>query len=377
MPTIEHLLSGDGPDVEAVRAFVREHRSPVVEGSSVTFLYDGRADQVHLRHFIMGFPRKQSFHRIDGTDLWYLTMEIPEGSRIEYKLEVVRGGKRGLILDPLNPGTAQDPFGVNSVCYGAGYERPDWSRQDPEARPGELRIVKVHSAVYDADVELRVYLPARMRETRRYPLLVAFDGEDYLAYSALQTVLDNLIHRYEIPPLIVALSQSPDRFSDYTASPEHARFVAEELVPGLTAQLPVLDDPRSRGLMGASLGAVASFFTAWQYPDAFGNLLLQSGSFRFNDTGYEEHHPALGSVVDFVNAYRQDPRRVAERVYVSCGRYESLIWDNRALEPHLQRSRMRVLYEESRDGHNWENWRDRLRSGLSWLFPGPLGLIYE
>ena len=34
-------------------------------------------------------------------------------------------------------------------------------------------------------------------------------------------------------------------------------------------------------------------------------------------------------------------------------------------------------YEEARDGHNWENWRDRLRSGLSWLFPGPLWMVYE
>ena len=37
----------------------------------------------------------------------------------------------------------------------------------------------------------------------------------------------------------------------------------------------------------------------------------------------------------------------------------------------------RVRYEEARDGHNWENWRDRLRSGLSWLFPGPLWMVYE
>ena len=28
-------------------------------------------------------------------------------------------------------------------------------------------------------------------------------------------------------------------------------------------------------------------------------------------------------------------------------------------------------------GHNWENWRDRLRGGLSYLFPGPLWLVYE
>ncbi len=38
---------------------------------------------------------------------------------------------------------------------------------------------------------------------------------------------------------------------------------------------------------------------------------------------------------------------------------------------------MRVRYSESRDGHNWENWRDRLREGLSTLFPGPLWMVYE
>src|SRR5439155_24657040 len=67
----------------------------------------------------------------------------------------------------------------------------------------------------------------------------------------------------------------------------------------------------------------------------------------------------------------------AERVFVSCGMYESLIYENRSLVPLLQSSGMDVRYVEARDGHNWENWRDRLREGLSWLFPGPLLLVYE
>jgi enterochelin esterase family protein len=43
----------------------------------------------------------------------------------------------------------------------------------------------------------------------------------------------------------------------------------------------------------------------------------------------------------------------------------------------LQQSGMQVRFSESRDGHNWENWRDRLREGLSWLFPGPQLFVYE
>ena len=38
---------------------------------------------------------------------------------------------------------------------------------------------------------------------------------------------------------------------------------------------------------------------------------------------------------------------------------------------------MTVRYVEARDGHNWENWRDRLREGLSWIFPGPQKFFYE
>ncbi len=375
---IHRLMEGDAaPDAAAVDAFLGRIACPLVEGHSVTYLYRGEADDVRLRHFIMGFPSLQPFLRIEGTDLWFLTMEIPPGSRIEYKLEVHAGSHPRLTLDPLNPNTARDPYGLNSVCYGEGYQRPDWTLPDSEARRGTLETMTVRSDTHDADVEVRVYLPARLQKTRRYPLLVAFDGEDYRKYCDLETVLDNLIHRYEIPPLVVALSQSPDRFTDYTASDDHARFVAEELLPGLSSQLPLLDDPSDRGLMGASLGAVAALWTAWKHPGTFGKLLLQSGSFRFNDTGYEEFHPALGPVVEFVNAYRENPAAVAERVFVTCGRYESLIADNRALQTPLAQSGMRVRYRESRDGHNWENWRDRLRESLSWLFPGPLGLVYE
>ena len=371
------LARQESLDGDAIDGFLKNNGSPIVEGTSVTFLYRDVAEEVRLRHFISGFPREQPFHRVEGTDLWFLTMEIPRESRFEYKFDVLRDGVWRLIRDPINPHIAHDPFGANSVCHGAGYVRPDWIERDADARPGTVEPVEFDSEVYGNKAEVHVYLPARFRRSRRYPLLVAFDGLDYMRFASLQTVLDNLIHRYEIQPMIVALTQSPDRFKDYTASEDHARFVAEELVPTLEAKFPLRQRPTDRGLMGASLGAVASLHTAWRYPGRFGRLLLQSGSFRFTDAGYEEIHPALEPVVGFVNRYREDPARVSERLFMSCGRYEALIYDNRALVPRLRSSGMEVRYEEARDGHNWENWRDRLRVALSWLFPGPLWLVYE
>ena len=129
--------------------------------------------------------------------------------------------------------------------------------------------------------------------------------------------------------------------------------------------------------MGASLGGVASLHTAHQYPNRFGQLLLQSGSFAFSDLGKHQKGPVFDPVVRFVNEYRKNPIPVAEKLYMSCGIYESLIYENRSLVPLLQAQGMQIHFEEARDAHNWENWRDRLRNGLSWLFPGPLWMVYE
>ena len=109
-----------------------------------------------------------------------------------------------------------------------------------------------------------------------------------------------------------------------------------------------------------------------------GRLLLQSGSFAFSDIGKSNRRgPLFDNIVKFVNRVREDPRAVSERIFMSCGVYESLIYENRSLVPLLDSTGMQVKFVEARDGHNWENWRDRLREGLSWLFPGPLMFIYE
>jgi enterochelin esterase family protein len=189
--------------------------------------------------------------------------------------------------------------------------------------------------------------------------------------------LDNLIHRQEIAPVIAVLSRPVDRLREYGADPRHARFLTSELLPFLENRYPLLEAAAHRGLMGASFGAVASLHTAWSHPQVFGRLLLQSGSFAFSEIGPHKWGPAFDSVVAFINTFRENPGRPCERIFVSCGVYEPLIYENRSMIPLLQQTGMNIRYAEARDGHNWENWRDRSREALSWLFPGPLWMVYE
>jgi enterochelin esterase family protein len=350
---------------------------PLLEGDTVTFVWRGEAERVHLRHWIHALPSSQPLRRLEGSDLWFLSMDLPRGSRVEYKFEVYRGDTVELVVDPLNEHLATDPMGANSVVHAPGYVVPDWTQPDEHARPGSLEAIALASAAFGEPRPVQVYLPARFRPTRRYPLLVVHDGSDFLRFASLNTVLDNLIHRLEIPPLVAALVDSPRRLSEYADDPRHAEFLTGELVPALERRYPLARTHDARCLLGASFGAVASLAAAWRHPGVFGNLALLSGSFAFTDIGAHDRGPVFDPVVDFVNAFRANPGRPSERVYLACGIYESLIYYNRSMLPLLQATGMNVRFSEARDGHNWENWRDRLREGLSWLMPGPLWMVYE
>ncbi len=374
--TLAELLAHGPPDRESLDAFVADHDVPLVDRDGVTFLFRGEADAVFLRLFISGLPAAQPLERVAGSELWLLRFALPAESRFEYKFEVQRGGGTEWITDPLNPNRAADPFGANSVCQGFGYLPPEWTLPDAAARTGSFEELAIDSR-HLGRRRLPLYLPARFRRSRRYPLLVLHDGSDYVRYAQLKTVLDNLIHRLEIPPLVVALTDSPDRLHEYVGLDAHADFLVRELLPALAERLPLDPDVTARGAMGASLGGVAALHAAWRHPGSFGRLLLQSGSFAFTDIGENKRGPVFEPVVRFMNTFRASPGRPAERIYVSCGIYESLIYENRSLVPLLTRQRIPVRYEEARDGHNWQNWRDRLRAGLTYLFPGPLWMVYE
>jgi enterochelin esterase-like enzyme len=364
-------------DRAAVDRFLARHEVPIVEGTRVTFLYRGEADQVFLIHRIFGLPDHLPLRPLHGTDLWYVVMELPEGSRIEYQLEVARGGQREQVNDPLNPRLAHSPVGSSSVCYAAGHQIPDWTQPDPEARPGSLTDMVLPSRALRRDCRVTLYLPARFRRTARYPLLIVHDGGDYLQYAAAKTVLDNLIHRLDVAETIAAFVYPGDRLTEYANSAAHARYLTAELLPRLEAELPLAGTPSARCLMGASFGAVAALSAAYRYPEVYGSLLAQSGSFVFTDIGHDHGGPPFEPVVRFVNRYRAAPRRVADRMFVSCGVYEPLIVPNRSMVPVFEAAGMTVRYTEARDGHSWENWRDRLQEGLSWIFPGPQKFVYE
>ena len=78
-------------DEATVDDFLGSHEVPIVEGRNCTFLFRGEADEVYLAQRIVGLPSRMPMRKVADTTLWYVVLKVPEGSRINYQIEVKRG----------------------------------------------------------------------------------------------------------------------------------------------------------------------------------------------------------------------------------------------------------------------------------------------
>ncbi len=253
-----NTLRESAPDDDAIQRFLERHEFPIVEGTRCTFVAWVHADAVYVRHRVVGLASDLAMRRIENTDVWYAVVEIPADSRVEYQFELRRDEQWERFNDPHNPRVARSPVGDSSVCYGHGYQVPDWAVDDPDARPGELLELMVRSQAQRRDNRVTLYLPARFRSAGQYPLLVVHDGGDFLEYASMKVVLDNLIHRMDMAEAVVAFTYPGERLTEYPNNSAHARWITRELVPQLEEQFPLVAHASGRALMGSSFGAVAA-----------------------------------------------------------------------------------------------------------------------
>lgn len=357
-PVLDPLVHAEDGDIDR---FVAQNQIPLVEPGKAIFLYRGSAEAIHLRPMIAGFPGPHAFSRLNGNDLWWLQLPLPDGARLEYKIEVQKDHRADWVNDPLNPLTTSNPFGTNSVCRGFGYQIPDFALVHEGTPTGSFSDFYIPSRL-GSERKLTVYRPANHEPDRSHPLLFVHDGGDYLTYGSMALVLDNLIASGVIQPLVAAFSWPGERLREYSANPEHARFVAEDAIPHLQAEFPHLD---RKVVMGASLGAVAALHTAATYPGLFTGMILQSGTFA-QTRGWGSAQHLLAPIATLL--HRLELSALPRRTFLSCGTFERMIGENRFMAKRMERAGIKVKYVESRDGHTWEAWRDRLSEALDWVF---------
>ena len=152
-------------------------KTRVVESKTETL----EAERVDVRHFMARFPAIPPMRRVTP-DLHQVTVRLPHGARVEYKLAAHTGDRTTEIVDPFNPHRATDPFGANSVAFAPGYATPWWAT--PSGRSaGSLRRGFVQSVAFERRRFVRWYHP--LERGASLPLLVVHDGNDFIWHADL------------------------------------------------------------------------------------------------------------------------------------------------------------------------------------------------
>jgi enterochelin esterase-like enzyme len=329
---------------------------PVVDALGVTLRLQDR----HAR--LRGVRLSQDI-RIPGDRLdfsyrrgwWTLRVQRPAVDRMEYLLELRHPNEgRETIPDPANPARVAGAFGDKSVIEFPGYRRPAWL--ELPVAPATVTDLAIGSRQLGSTIRGRLWSPEVLAAEQPAPLLVVHDGPEFDSLARLTAFTGALIEAGRLPPLRVALLAPGDRNRWYAVNPAYARAVAGEVLPELAERAP----STVRIGAGASLGGLAMLHVHRLFPDSFGGLFLQSGSFF--DLGLDAHErrfARFGPVTRFVREVVQavaDPHPLP--VSMTCGIIEENMANNRAMASALRRLGYPVEFAEVRDVHNYTAWRD-------------------
>ena len=227
-----------------------------------------------------------------------------------------------------------------------------------------------------------VYVPVQYDAREPASLMVFQDGEynlDLLGEVRATTVLDNLIHRSDLPVTIgvfvnpgdLADGEVPDggwnsqRNAEYDAFDDrYVTFLLEEIIPEVTRHWSITEDPDRWGICGFSSGGNCAFTAAWLRPDAFRRVICCLSSFTQMPDG--NPYPALIS---------QTPRKPL-RIFMQAG-HRDLGWNEP--EDNWLATNLRVaaaLAEADYDfrlvlgdgGHNPNHGGVLMPDALRWVF---------
>jgi enterochelin esterase-like enzyme len=259
---------------------------------------------------------------------------------------------------------------------------PD-SMEQPGVPQGKITKHVWDSKVFPKTVrDYWVYVPAQYDPKTPACVMVFQDGVRFYAKPDGQfrvpIVLDNLIHKKEIPVTIAIFVDpgstdlkggkggTPDfknRSFEYdTLSDQYAKFLEQEILPAVAKDYHLRKDAAGRAIGGMSSGGIAAFTAAWERPDFFSKVLSHVGSFTNIRGGHV--YPEL---------VRKTPKKDV-RVFLQGGekdldnKFGNWPKANKEMAAALKDRGYDVRFEFGTGGHNGKHGGAILPDSLRWLW---------
>jgi enterochelin esterase family protein len=239
---------------------------------------------------------------------------------------------------------------------------------------GILEEHVVYDSAYNRDRRIWVYTPPGYdpNSATGYPLIVAFDGNDYRDTMPLPLVLDTLLAAGRAPAFVAVLiddSTSRVRIADLGNVARMAQFLGDQLVPWVRGRWRVSTDPHRVIVTGSSAGGLGASYVAFMRPDLFGNVWSQSGAY------WRGAEASNGPPWEWLTIQVKTHPRRDVRFVLDVGEFEDRQTLNgagpnfrdatRRFRRELELKGYPVTYTEVTGGdHAPEFWRQRLPEGI-------------
>ncbi|MCU1328592.1 MAG: putative esterase [Bryobacterales bacterium] len=278
-------------------------------------------------------------------------------------------------------------LGFSMLSCAQVYKMGPESEVQPGVPQGKLtRHVLPPGKIYQGvPHNYQIYVPAQYSASKPAPFMIFLDGSGAAGQGQrVPTVLDNLIAKGDVPPLIgifvdpgvlPAVSDSAqsryNRIFEYdNVSPMFASFLETELIPEIAKSYNLSKDPNDHAIEGVSTGAVGAFVAAWERPDLFRRVLSFIGTFVSMKGA--DSFPAI--------IRRTEPKPL--RVFLQAGKNDHIgegqpfgvfyggSWpmQNQLMYEALQFSGYDVKFELGTEGHNMKHGAAIMPDALRWLW---------
>jgi len=330
--------------------------TPLVDGDQVTFIWKGSKAPLLIGDFTDWHTSPIEL-RAAGKGVWKYQMKVPTNSYLEYIF--VDGETR--YEDPFNTHRINNGVSkINNYLRMPEAQTSHWAQLSKGGLQGQVSEHEVRADMLAEESQRKVWL-YQPPSSEPAPLLVVYDGRDYLRRARLAVQVDRMITAGIIPPVALAMVDNAGkrRFVEYACSEATLGFLMMEVIPLAVKEMNLVDytqHPGAYAIMGASLGGLMALYAGLRLPSVFGRVLSQSGCFSVGDYEFV--------VWDLIRHSDIKPKRF----WMEVGRYEGLLQCNRDLLNLLREKDWHMAYREYNGGHNYTSWCDSLSQGLTWLF---------
>ena len=337
------------------RAQIEGH--PLIDGNQVTFLWQGDSAPHLIDDLHSWDDSPQPLRRISPR-LYACSFDLAQDAYLEYAF--VDPKTKSRLPDPLNKKRFWNGINAyNHFFYMPEASPSPWTIRQRDIPRGQLTVHTIDTWMmkFPGTRRIKLYHPPTKE---RVPLLIVYDGPDYLSRGRLPVIVDNLIADKRIRPIAMAFlpNGGPRRGVEYACSDATLAWIEHEVLPLAKRELKLLDikkHPGAFGVLGASFGGLMSVYTGLRLPDIFGRVLSQSAVFEMDGRDFV--------AVDLI---RHAPAR--PQIYIDCGRIDFLLKDNHRMLPFLRERNFNVTYHEHGGAHNYTSWRDNIHRGLEVMF---------